>query len=119
MALGLLVGIGKAFRKKSTASLDILTAKKGPRNYYKGKNCKPTGFHTREMDHKRAAWILCPTRLNGKNWWKKGTRGMNGKIEKLDEERTFSFGCEQLVRLHLWDIIGYVVYVVVVDVFLY
>ncbi|XP_009761304.1 uncharacterized protein LOC107768882 [Nicotiana tabacum] len=48
MALGLLLGIGRAFRKKSTASLDILTAKTGPRNFYKGKNCKPTGFHTRK-----------------------------------------------------------------------
>ncbi|KAF3655931.1 Cell division cycle protein 48 -like protein [Capsicum annuum] len=46
MALGLLLGIGRTFRKKSTACLDILTAKRGPRNYYKGKNCKPTGFHT-------------------------------------------------------------------------
>lgn len=48
MALGLLLGIGRTFRRKSTASLDILTAKRGPRNYYKGKNCKPTGFHTRK-----------------------------------------------------------------------
>ncbi|XP_009627590.1 uncharacterized protein [Nicotiana tomentosiformis] len=43
--------MARAFRKKSTASIDILTAKRGPRNYYKGKNCKPTGFHTRKGDY--------------------------------------------------------------------
>lgn len=36
------------FRKKHTSSLDILTLKRVPRGYYKGKNCKPTGFHTRK-----------------------------------------------------------------------
>ncbi|KAL1820608.1 hypothetical protein ACET3Z_015477 [Daucus carota] len=48
MALGLILGIGRAFRRKRASSLDILTSKRGPRDYYKGKNCKPTGFHTRK-----------------------------------------------------------------------
>ncbi|KAK1384200.1 39S ribosomal protein L41-A, mitochondrial [Heracleum sosnowskyi] len=48
MALGLLLGIGRAFRRKRASSLDILSSKRGPRDYYKGKNCKPTGFHTRK-----------------------------------------------------------------------
>ncbi|KAJ0698797.1 putative ribosomal protein L27/L41 [Helianthus annuus] len=48
MALGLLLGIARAYRRKRTSSLNILTSKTGPRDYYKGKNCKPTGFHTRK-----------------------------------------------------------------------
>ncbi|KAL8132267.1 hypothetical protein AgCh_007953 [Apium graveolens] len=48
MALGLILGIGRAFRRKRASSLDILSSKRGPRDYYKGKNCKPTGFHTRK-----------------------------------------------------------------------
>ncbi|RVW17800.1 hypothetical protein CK203_078596 [Vitis vinifera] len=48
MALGLILGIGRAFRRKRTSSLDILSSKRAPRDYYKGKNCKPTGFHTRK-----------------------------------------------------------------------
>lgn len=48
MALGLILGIGRAFRRKRTSSLDILTSKRSPRGFYKGKNCKPTGFHTRK-----------------------------------------------------------------------
>ncbi|XP_039170714.1 39S ribosomal protein L41, mitochondrial-like [Eucalyptus grandis] len=46
MPLGLILGLGRAFRRKRTSSLDILSSKRAPRNYYKGKNCKPTGFHT-------------------------------------------------------------------------
>ncbi|XP_004290372.1 PREDICTED: 39S ribosomal protein L41, mitochondrial-like [Fragaria vesca subsp. vesca] len=48
MPLGLIMGLGRAFRQKRTASLDILSPKRAPRNFYKGKNCKPTGFHTRK-----------------------------------------------------------------------
>nr|XP_043607608.1 39S ribosomal protein L41-A, mitochondrial-like [Erigeron canadensis] len=48
MALGLILGIGRAYRRKRTSSLNILTSKSGPRDYYKGKNCKPIGFHTRK-----------------------------------------------------------------------
>ncbi|EYU30873.1 hypothetical protein MIMGU_mgv1a0161592mg, partial [Erythranthe guttata] len=48
MPLGLIQGIGRAFRRKRTSSLDILTSKNSPRGFYKGKNCKPTGFHTRK-----------------------------------------------------------------------
>ncbi|XP_059631307.1 uncharacterized protein LOC132274144 [Cornus florida] len=48
MPLGLLLGLGRTFRRKRTSSLDILTSKRGPRDYYKGKNCRPTGFHTRK-----------------------------------------------------------------------
>nr|XP_043636852.1 39S ribosomal protein L41-B, mitochondrial-like [Erigeron canadensis] len=48
MALGLILGIGRAYRRKRTSSLNILTSKTGPRDYYKGKNCKPIGFHTRK-----------------------------------------------------------------------
>lgn len=48
MALGLILGIGRAVRIKRASSLDILTSKTGPRGYYKGKGCKNTGFHTRK-----------------------------------------------------------------------
>ncbi|CAL5323795.1 unnamed protein product [Camellia sinensis] len=48
MPLGLILGLGRAMRRKKTSSLDILSSKRGPRDYYKGKNCKPTGFHTRK-----------------------------------------------------------------------
>ncbi|XP_061353396.1 uncharacterized protein LOC133298161 [Gastrolobium bilobum] len=48
MPLGLILGIGRAFRRKRTSSLDILSPKRAPRGYYKGKNCTPTGFHTRK-----------------------------------------------------------------------
>ncbi|KAK9990304.1 hypothetical protein SO802_025289 [Lithocarpus litseifolius] len=48
MPLGLILGLGRAFRRKRPSSLDILSSKRAPRDYYKGKNCKPTGFHTRK-----------------------------------------------------------------------
>ncbi|KAK9735279.1 hypothetical protein RND81_04G195800 [Saponaria officinalis] len=48
MPLGLILGLGRAMRRKRTSSLDILSSKRAPRNYYKGKNCIPTGFHTRK-----------------------------------------------------------------------
>ncbi|KAJ6834060.1 uncharacterized protein M6B38_337565 [Iris pallida] len=48
MPLGLITGIGRAMRRKRTSSLIILSSKRAPRDYYKGKNCKPTGFHTRK-----------------------------------------------------------------------
>ncbi|CAI0558789.1 unnamed protein product [Linum tenue] len=43
MPLGLIMGIARAMRRKRHSSLDILSSKRAPRNYYKGKNCKPTG----------------------------------------------------------------------------
>ncbi|NP_001145013.1 uncharacterized protein LOC100278182 [Zea mays] len=49
MPLGLTLGsLGRAMRQKRPSSLDILSSKRAPRDYYKGKNCKPTGFHTRK-----------------------------------------------------------------------
>ncbi|TVU29205.1 hypothetical protein EJB05_20763 [Eragrostis curvula] len=49
MPLGLIVSsIGRSMRRKRLSSLDILSSKRAPRDYYKGKNCKPTGFHTRK-----------------------------------------------------------------------
>ncbi|CAN6562164.1 hypothetical protein ACFX13_028819 [Malus domestica] len=51
MPLGLILGLGRAFRRKRTSSLDILSSKRAPRDYYKGKNCKPTGFHTRKAKY--------------------------------------------------------------------
>ncbi|KAF4366739.1 hypothetical protein CsatB_023886 [Cannabis sativa] len=48
MGLGLITGLGRIMRRKRTSSLDILSSKRAPRDYYKGKNCKPTGFHTRK-----------------------------------------------------------------------
>ncbi|KAF5820086.1 putative ribosomal protein L27/L41 [Helianthus annuus] len=47
MALGLFLGIARAYKRKRTSSLNILTSKTGPCDYHKGKNCKPTDFHTR------------------------------------------------------------------------
>ncbi|XP_002513969.2 39S ribosomal protein L41-A, mitochondrial [Ricinus communis] len=58
MALGLILGIGRAFRRKRTSSLDILSSKRAPRDYYKGKNCKPTGFHTR-----KGGYVIVPEKL--------------------------------------------------------
>ncbi|KAL0290516.1 UNVERIFIED_CONTAM: 39S ribosomal protein L41, mitochondrial [Sesamum angustifolium] len=58
MALGLILGIGRAFRRKRTSSLDILTSKRSPRGFYKGKNCKPTGFHTR-----KGGYVVVPEKL--------------------------------------------------------
>uniref|UniRef100_A0A803NBD6 Mitochondrial ribosomal protein L27 n=1 Tax=Chenopodium quinoa TaxID=63459 RepID=A0A803NBD6_CHEQI len=48
MPLGLILGLARSMHRKRTSSLDILSSKRAPRNYYKGKNCKPTGFHTRK-----------------------------------------------------------------------
>uniref|UniRef100_A0A453P3M2 39S ribosomal protein L41-A, mitochondrial n=1 Tax=Aegilops tauschii subsp. strangulata TaxID=200361 RepID=A0A453P3M2_AEGTS len=49
MPLGLILSsIGRSMRRKRTSSLNILSSKRAPRDYYKGKNCKPTGFHTRK-----------------------------------------------------------------------
>ncbi|KAJ6735550.1 MITOCHONDRIAL RIBOSOMAL PROTEIN L41 [Salix purpurea] len=58
MPLGLITGIGRAMRRKRTSSLDILSSKRAPRNYYKGKNCKPTGFHTR-----KGGYVVVPEKL--------------------------------------------------------
>ncbi|XP_048233761.1 39S ribosomal protein L41-A, mitochondrial isoform X2 [Ricinus communis] len=58
MALGLILGIGRAFRRKRTSALDILSSKRAPRDYYKGKNCKPTGFHTR-----KGGYVIVPEKL--------------------------------------------------------
>ncbi|KAG8368933.1 hypothetical protein BUALT_Bualt15G0097900 [Buddleja alternifolia] len=58
MALGLILGIGRAFRRKRPSSLDILTSSRSPKGYYKGKNCKPTGFHTR-----KGGYVVMPEKL--------------------------------------------------------
>ncbi|KAL9662779.1 hypothetical protein QQ045_027613 [Rhodiola kirilowii] len=58
MALGLILGLGRAWRRKRTSSLDILSSKRAPRNYYKGKNCKPIGFHTR-----KGGYVVEPEKL--------------------------------------------------------
>uniref|UniRef100_A0A2P2K615 Uncharacterized protein n=1 Tax=Rhizophora mucronata TaxID=61149 RepID=A0A2P2K615_RHIMU len=59
MPLGLILGIGRAaFRRKRTSSLDILSSKRAPRDYYKGKNCKPTGFHTRKGPISRFSIVM-------------------------------------------------------------
>lgn len=58
MALGLILGLGRAMRRKRTSSLDILSSKRAPRDYYKGKNCKPTGFHTR-----KGGYVVVPEKL--------------------------------------------------------
>ncbi|EEF31278.1 conserved hypothetical protein [Ricinus communis] len=58
MALGLILGIGRAFRRKRTSALDILSSKRAPHDYYKGKNCKPTGFHTR-----KGGYVIVPEKL--------------------------------------------------------
>ncbi|XP_057501350.1 uncharacterized protein LOC130785238 [Actinidia eriantha] len=58
MPLGLILGLGRSMRRKRTSSLDILSSKRGPREYYKGKNCKPTGFHTR-----KGGYVVVPEKL--------------------------------------------------------
>ncbi|XP_057767813.1 uncharacterized protein LOC130988073 [Salvia miltiorrhiza] len=58
MALGLILGIGRTFRKKRASSLDILTSKRSHKGYYKGKNCKPTGFHTR-----KGGYVVVPEKI--------------------------------------------------------
>ena len=69
MPLGLIVSsLGRAMRRKRISSLDILSSKRAPRDYYKGKNCKPTGFHTRKGNSRvytfssswsHSLWNLC------------------------------------------------------------
>ncbi|KAG2659872.1 uncharacterized protein LOC120708858 isoform X2 [Panicum virgatum] len=60
MPLGLIVSsLGRAMRRKRISSLDILSSKRAPRDYYKGKNCKPTGFHTRKAE------AICVTMRQG------------------------------------------------------
>lgn len=57
MPLGLTLGsLGRAMRQKRPSSLDILSSKRAPRDYYKGKNCKPTGFHTRKGKRFAIQW---------------------------------------------------------------
>ncbi|XP_042422744.1 39S ribosomal protein L41-A, mitochondrial-like [Zingiber officinale] len=63
MPLGLIIGLTSAVRRKRTSSLSILSSKRGPRDYYEGKNCKPTGFHTRKggyviMDEKMPRYVV-------------------------------------------------------------
>ncbi|KAG6608261.1 39S ribosomal protein L41-A, mitochondrial-like protein, partial [Cucurbita argyrosperma subsp. sororia] len=58
MALGLILGLARSMRRKRTSSLDILSSKRAPRDYYKGKNCKPTGFHTR-----KGGYVVVPEKL--------------------------------------------------------
>ncbi|CAN6816651.1 unnamed protein product, partial [Brassica oleracea] len=58
MTLGLLSAIGRSFRRKRASSLDILSPKRAPRDFYKGKNCKPTGFHT-----KKGGYVVQPDKL--------------------------------------------------------
>ncbi|KAJ0617115.1 putative ribosomal protein L27/L41 [Helianthus annuus] len=48
MALGLFLGIARAYKRTRTSSLNSLTSKTGPCDYHKGKNCKPTDFHSRK-----------------------------------------------------------------------
>ncbi|XP_048233751.1 39S ribosomal protein L41-A, mitochondrial-like isoform X3 [Ricinus communis] len=50
--------VTRAFRRKRASSLDILSSKRTPRDYYKGKNCKPTGFHNR-----KGGYIIVPEKL--------------------------------------------------------
>lgn len=45
-------------RRKRTSSLDILSSKRAPRDYYKGKNCKPTGFHTRKGIYLSSLYLI-------------------------------------------------------------
>lgn len=56
MPLGLIMSsLGRSMRRKRLSSLGILSSKRAPRDYYKGKNCKPTGFHTRKGNALRDA----------------------------------------------------------------
>ncbi|XP_038715675.1 uncharacterized protein LOC120009249 [Tripterygium wilfordii] len=41
-------GDWKGISKEADFIVVILSSKRAPRNDYKGKNCKPTGFHTRK-----------------------------------------------------------------------
>ncbi|KAG2331646.1 hypothetical protein Bca52824_002826 [Brassica carinata] len=58
MTLGLLSAIGRSFRRKRASSLDILSPKRAPRDFYKGKNCKSTGFHD-----KKGGYVVQPDKL--------------------------------------------------------
>ena len=46
MALGILTQFLRGGRAVPRTGIKILTSKRGPRNYYKGKGCKSTGRHT-------------------------------------------------------------------------
>lgn len=47
LVASVLGGLGRA-RKVPRSGLWQLTSKRGPRNFYKGKGCLPTGQHTRK-----------------------------------------------------------------------
>ncbi|KAI3873505.1 hypothetical protein MKX03_007449 [Papaver bracteatum] len=57
MVLGLLVGLGRSMRRKRTSSLSILSSKRAPKDYYKGKNCKPTGGYV-VVDEKLPNYVV-------------------------------------------------------------
>lgn len=64
MPLGLILSsLGRSMRRKRLSSLGILSSKRAPRDYYKGKNCKPTGFHTRKGNALRDALWSDSSRL--------------------------------------------------------
>lgn len=46
MALGVVTQFLRGGRAVPRTGIKILTSKRGPRNYYKGKGCKSTGRHT-------------------------------------------------------------------------
>jgi large subunit ribosomal protein L41 len=46
MALGVLTQFLRGGRAVPRTGIKILTSKRGPRDYYKGKGCKSTGRHT-------------------------------------------------------------------------
>ncbi|EEF48548.1 conserved hypothetical protein [Ricinus communis] len=56
--IGFDTGDRKGISKKENVVLDILSLKRVPRDYYKGKNCKPTGFHTR-----KGGYVIVPEKL--------------------------------------------------------
>lgn len=63
MALGILTQFLRGGRAVPRTGIKILTSKRGPRNYYKGKGCKPTGRHTSKggyvlMDEKLPRYIV-------------------------------------------------------------
>ncbi|KDD73992.1 hypothetical protein H632_c1671p0 [Helicosporidium sp. ATCC 50920] len=56
-----------------------ITSKQGPKNFYKGKGCKPTGKHTSKggyvlLDEKRPTYVV-PDLSNFKARWKQSSCG--------------------------------------------
>ncbi|ONK79129.1 uncharacterized protein A4U43_C01F3230 [Asparagus officinalis] len=94
-------------RRKRTSSLSILSSKRAPRDYYKGKNCKSTGFHTRKggyvlQDEKLPRYIVPDlTDFKQKSEQAGDKRCIRGLI--MDKARSFELSTQLIQSLVLTE----------------